>query len=115
MVEHAERILDSFVVRAADRDALFAHAVAVAIFAKKHTVAEAFRHARDFRRQVKNAGREQDSCRAVRLYASAENENRSFDLDLLDLIFREIDLVPLRLTSALPEQLFARDAIGKAR
>src|SRR2546423_9889380 len=49
IMQHSKRVLDGFIIRAADRDAFAAHPVTVAILAKKHAVPEALLHSRDLR------------------------------------------------------------------
>ncbi len=113
-MQHPERVLDRLVVRAADRDPLPAHAVAIAVFAKKHAVPEAFLHPGDLGREMENAGREEETIRPVGGAAAAEDEPFLAPRHAFDFVVRELDLVPLRLAPAVLEQLFAADAVREA-
>ena len=99
IVQHAERILDRFVVRAADRDPFSAHPIAVAILAEKHAVPEALLHPGNLRRKMKNAGCEQEPRSSDKSCAARARTKPSFRrATLLISSVRELDLMQLRLS-----------------
>ena len=75
-MQHAERVFDGFIVRADDRDPFPADAIAVAVLAEKHAVAEALFHAGDLGRQMKNSRREEQSFGPVGFLFAFQNEDR---------------------------------------
>ena len=114
VAQHPECILDRFVVRTADRDALPAHPVAVAVLAEKHAVAEALFHPRDLRREMENAGRDEQAIRAIGSASTLQRKAVLSPAHALDLVLRELNFVISRLLPAELEQLGPVNALRKA-
>src|SRR2546423_1051760 len=72
IAKHAEGVLGGFVIPAIDSNGLPLDAVTIAVFAEKNAVAETGAYMRNFRREVENAGREEQLFACVSRFISAQ-------------------------------------------
>src|ERR1041384_8682047 len=92
--------------------ALALDAVAIAIFAKEHAFADAIIDRRNFRRQMINAGREEQTVTVELVAFGPQPKDAVFFRDAFNFFLREFRPVPLRLTASPVQKIAAFDRSG---